>query len=181
MAGIRAGQGRLVGLRRCGRCGRKLHVRYWGGSGPHARYLCRGAYDDGGQYCLGFGGAAVDRRLSQELLRVLSPLGVEASLRALEEWSAGDAAQRAALSSQLEQLEYEAKKAFEQYDAVDARNRLAAGELERRWNEKLEEIGAVKERLSCLDGKRHSLSSEEEARIRLMGESFAEVWQDDHC
>jgi hypothetical protein len=34
--------------------------------------------------------------------------------------SAGDAAQRAALSSKLEQLEYEAKKAFEQYDAVDA-------------------------------------------------------------
>jgi hypothetical protein len=47
-------------------------------------------------------------------------------------------AQRASLSSKLEQLEYEAKKAFEQYDAVDARNRLVAGELERRWNEKLE-------------------------------------------
>jgi hypothetical protein len=51
----------------------------------------------------------------------------------MEELSAGDAAQRATLSSKLEQLEYEAKKAFEQYDAVDARNRLVAGELERRW------------------------------------------------
>jgi hypothetical protein len=30
--------------------------------------------------------------------------------------------------------EYEAKKAFEQYNAMDARNRLVAGELERRWN-----------------------------------------------
>jgi hypothetical protein len=87
---------------------------------------------------------------------------VEASLRALEELSAGDTAQRAALSSKLEQLEYEAKKAFEQYDAVDARNRLAASELERRWNEKLEEIDAVKQRLSSLDGKRYSLSPEEE-------------------
>ena len=64
---------------------------------------------------------------------------------------------------------------------MDARNRLAAAELERRWNEKLEEIGAVKERLSCLDAKRHSLSTEEEAQIRLMGEDFAEVWQDDRC
>ncbi len=72
----------------------------------------------------------------------ISHLGVEASLRALEELSAGDAAQRAALSGKLEQLEYEATKAFEQYDAVDARNRLAAGELERRWTEKLEEIEA---------------------------------------
>jgi DNA invertase Pin-like site-specific DNA recombinase len=181
MAAIRAGQGLLVGLLRCGHCGRKLHVRYWGGSGTHARYLCRGDYDDGGQYCLGFGGASVDRRLGQELLRVISPFGVEASLRALEELSAGDAAQRATLSSKLDQLEYEAKKAFEQYDVVDARNRLVAGELERRWNEKLEEITTVKQRLSSLNEKRYSLSSEEEARIRLMGENFAEIWRSDRC
>jgi DNA invertase Pin-like site-specific DNA recombinase len=181
MAAIRAGQGLLVGLLRCGHCGRKLHVRYWGGRGTNARYLCKGDYDDGGQYCIGFGGSSVDRRVGQEVLKVISPLGAEASLRALEDLSAGDAAQQAALFNKLQQLEYEAKKAFEQYDAVDARNRLAASELERRWNEKLEEIEAVKKRLSSLDGKRYSLSPEEETRIRLMGENFAELWQSDHC
>jgi hypothetical protein len=152
MAATRAGQGLLVGLLRCGHCGRKLHVRYWGGRGTNARYLCKGDYDDGGQYCIGFGGSSVDRRVGQEVLKVISPLGAEASLRALEDLSAGDAAQRVALSNKLQQLEYEAKKAFEQYDAVDARNRLAASELERRWNEKLEEIETVKQRLSSLDG-----------------------------
>ena len=181
MAAIRAGQGLLVGLLRCGHCGRKLHVRYWGGSGTNARYLCKGDYDDGGQYCLGFGGASVDRRLGQELLKVISPLGVEASLKALEELSAGDAAQRATLSNKLEQLEYEAKKAFEQYDAVDARNRLVAGELERRWNEKLEEVETTKQRLSSLNEKRWSLSSDEEESIRLMGGNFAESWHSDSC
>src|SRR5712675_1193324 len=181
MAAIRAGQGLLVGLLRCGHCGRKLHVRYWGGRGTNARYLCKGDYDDGGQYCIGFGGSSVDRRVGQELLNGIAPLGVEASLRALEELSAGAAAQRAALSSKLEQLAYEAKKAFEQYDAVDARNRLAASELERRWNEKLEEIEAVKQRLSSLDAQRYSLSPEEEIRIRSMGDHFAQVWQSDHC
>src|SRR6266568_7779639 len=169
MAAIRAGQGLLVGLLRCGHCGRKLHVRYWGGSGTNARYLCKGDYDDGGRYCIGFGGASVDRRLSKELLKVISPLGVEASLRALEELSAGDAAQRIALSSKLEQLEYEARKAFEQYDAVDARNRLVASELERRWNEKLENIEATKQRLASLNGKRYSLSAEEDARPYCCG------------
>lgn len=181
MAAIRAGQGLLVGLLRCGHCGRKLHVRYWGGTGTNARYLCKGDYDDGGQYCIGFGGASVDRRLGHELMKVVSPLGVEASLRALEELSAGDIAQRSMLSSKLEQLEYEAKKAYEQYDAVDARNRLVAGELERRWNEKLEEIELVKQRLSSLNEKRYSLSAEDEARIRSMGDNFAEVWQSDDC
>ena len=37
--------------------------------GTNARYLCKGDYDDGGQYCIGFGGALVDRRLGQELLK----------------------------------------------------------------------------------------------------------------
>ena len=95
--------------------------------------------------------------------------------------STGDAAQRAALSNKLEQLEYEAKKAFEQYDVVDARNRLVAGELERRWNEKLEEVETTKQRLSSLNEKRWSLSSAEEERIRLMGENFAESWDSDGC
>ena len=44
---------------------------------------------------------------------------MEASLKAIEDLSSGEAAQRAALSSKLEQLEYEAKRAFEQYDVVD--------------------------------------------------------------
>ena len=181
MSAIRAGQGLLVGLLRCGHCGRKLHVRYWGGRGTHARYLCKGDYDDGGEYCLGFGGASVDRRLGQELLKVISPFGVEASRRALEELSAGDVAQRATLSRKLEQLEYEARKAFEQYDAVDARNRLVAGELERRWNEKLEEVESTKQQLADLNTERHVLSPDEEARIRGMGENFAEIWQSDRC
>jgi DNA invertase Pin-like site-specific DNA recombinase len=181
MAAIRAGQGLLVGLLRCGHCGRKLHVRYWGARGTHARYLCRGEFDDGGTYCIGFGGASVDRRLSKELLELISPLGLDASLRALEEMSVGDAAQRIAISSKLEQLEYEARKAFEQYDSVDARNRLVASELERRWNEKLEEIARTKHKLSELNAMRYAVSSEEEARIRAMGENFSAVWESDQC
>src|ERR1700733_7849419 len=181
MAAVRVGQGLLAGLLRCGHCGRKLHVRYWGGRGTHARYLCKGDFDDGGQYCIGFGGASVDRRLGQELLKAISPLGVEASLKAIEELSAGDVAQRVALSSKLKQLEYEARKAFEQYDAVDARNRLVAEELERRWNEKLEEVEITQQRLSSLNGNRYSLSSEEQAQIRSMGERFDELWQSDRC
>jgi DNA invertase Pin-like site-specific DNA recombinase len=180
-AAIRAGQGLLVGLLRCGHCGRKLHVRYWGGTGTNARYLCKGDYDDGGQYCIGFGGATVDCRISDEVLKVISPLGVAASLKAIEELSAGDTAQRAALARKLEALEYEARRAFEQYDVVDARNRLVAAELERRWNEKLHEIETVKEQLSGLAEKRYSLSLEDEANILSMGESFTETWHNSSC
>lgn len=157
MPAIRGGQGLLAGLLRCGHCGRKLHVRYWGARGTHARYLCKGTYDDGGQYCIGFGGASVDRRVGDALLEVISPLGLDASLRAIAELTTGEAAQRTALANQLAQCAYEAQKAFEQYNTVDARNRLAAAELERRWNEKLEACEAVRTRLSRLEGTRSVL------------------------
>jgi DNA invertase Pin-like site-specific DNA recombinase len=45
---VRAGHGLLAGLLRCGRCGRRMHVRYWGKSGTAARYLCRGDFSAGG-------------------------------------------------------------------------------------------------------------------------------------
>jgi hypothetical protein len=54
------------------------------------------------------GNVPVDRRVGQELLKVLAPLGVEVSLRALEETSTSDAMHRAALSNKLEQLVYAA-------------------------------------------------------------------------
>jgi DNA invertase Pin-like site-specific DNA recombinase len=181
MAAIREGQGLLVGLIRCGHCGRKLHVRYWGGRGTHARYVCKGDYDDGGKYCIGFGGASVDRRVSQELMKVISPFGLDASLKAIEELSAQDTTRRDILASKLQQLEYEATRAFEQYNSVDARNRLVAAELERRWNQKLEDIDDTKRRLSSLDGERQALSPEEKQRIHWMGEHFTEIWSSDRC
>ena len=48
------------------------------------------------------GNVSVDRWVGQELL--IAPLGVEASLLALEELRTGDATHRAALSNKLEQL-----------------------------------------------------------------------------
>ena len=93
--------------------------------------------------------------------------------RALEELSAGDAHSVSLSSSKLEQLEYEARKAFEQYDAVDARNRLVASELERRWNEKLEEHRKRPSRdwPALMENDTH-YPLNEEARILAMGDEL---------
>ena len=178
---VRGGQGLLAGMLRCGRCGRKLHVRYWGKSGTAARYLCKGDFDAGGRYCLGFGGSTVDRRFSEELLRVISPLGIEASLQAVERLSSEGDEKRQSLSQQLRQLEYEARKAFEQYNEVDARNRLVAAELERRWNAKLEEADKLKSTLSEMDRDRRSISEQEREILLALGRRFSDVWADERC
>ena len=97
---VRAGKGLLAGLLRCGRCGRQLYVRYWGKAGTSARYLCTGDFVAGGRrYCVGFGGATVDRRFGDEIVRVLSPLGIRASLDALDRLSAIQDERRHALAA----------------------------------------------------------------------------------
>jgi hypothetical protein len=56
-----------------------------------------------------------------------------------------------------------------------------AGELDRHWNEKLEEIAKTKQRLASFKGKHYSLTAEEETQILAMGENFAQIWQNDQC
>jgi DNA invertase Pin-like site-specific DNA recombinase len=180
VASIRSGQGLLASILRCGRCGRRLHVHYWGARGTSPRYLCRGEFDTGGKHCLGFGGS-VDRKFSDELLAVISPLGVRASLQALDQCCQSDDERRTALRLQLKQAEYEAARAFEQYDEVDPRNRLVATDLEARWNKKLEEVDKLKASLAELDADVQTATPEERAAILALGEQFEQVWHSERC
>ena len=178
---IRAGQGLLVGLLRCGRCGRKMHVRYRGKSGTNARYLCKGDFDSGGSYCNGFGGATVDKRFGEELIKVLSPLTLEASMKAIEELESEQDQRRSVLWNQLQQLEYEAQRAFEQYNEVDPRNRLVAVELERRWNKKLEELESMKMERERMDSVKYTLTDKDKKKIVSIGDRFEVLWENKEC
>lgn len=180
IASVRSGMGLLASVIRCGRCGRRLHVHYWGKRGTRPRYLCRGEVDTGGKYCLSIGGS-VDSRFSEEILRVLSPLGVEASLRALEQHGHVDDERREALQLQRKQLQYETRRAFEQYDEVDPRNRLVATELEARWNSKLVELEKVESSLTDVDSEPQVATAEERSDILALGEQFAQVWHSERC
>jgi hypothetical protein len=179
VAVIRQGHGLLSGLLRCGRCGKKMRVRYWGKSGTDARYLCEGDFQ--GMYCIGFGGATVDRRFSQWLLDVISPYGIEASLKAIESVNSEVDGKSVVFQKQLQQLEYEAQRAFEQYNAVDARHRLVAAELERRWNEKLEELAQAKKTFEEILNQRKTLTGEQKQELLQLGGYFKQVWHSKDC
>jgi hypothetical protein len=182
-AGVaRAGKGLLAGLLRCGRCGRKLHVRYSGKSGTSARYLCQGDFAvDGGSYCIGVGGATVDHRLEEEILKVLSPLGVRASLDAIERAGSEQNEHHRALERQVQQLEYDATRSFEQYNEVDPRNRLVASELERRWNDKLKELDHARLQLTEIENRCTQVTIEQRNALIAFGERFADAWNHIAC
>jgi len=177
----RNGQGLLSGILRCGRCGRKLYVAYYGKSGTAARYICRGDYESGGKYCLAFGGRTVDKKFKEELLRAVSPYGMKASVKATKMLSTKEEDKVKAFEQKINQLEYETSRAFEQYNEVDPRNRLVAAELERRWNEKLEELEQAKKNLTNAEIEKCNISDEEKEKILALGEKFSEVWENHHC
>jgi hypothetical protein len=135
----------------------------------------------GGSYCLGFGGRGVDRRLEEEILRALAPQGLRASVEAAARMESEDDDRKSAIERQIEQLEYEARRAFEQYDEVDPRRRLVADELERRWNEKLAEFEKARAILAEAVRRRPRISDKEREEVLAMGEQFEEVWRNPAC
>jgi len=129
----------LSGILRCRRCGRKLTVAYTGAdahSGErYLRYICdRGYLDLGEPKCLSFGGMPVDKMVEQEILRVVRPAAVEASMQVHREMVEHRNAAIAALEDDLKAARYAVQRAQKQYDAADPENRLVTDELERRWN-----------------------------------------------
>jgi hypothetical protein len=106
---------------------------------------------------------------------------MRASVEAIERRRSATDERREALALQLRQLEYEAQRAFEQYDEVDPRNRLVASELEQRWNDKLAEVRKLKATLAESDGQLPALTDEERDTLLALGERFEQVWWSDRC
>lgn len=177
----RGGAGLLAGMLRCGRCGHKLQVRYWGRQGTTPRYLCHGDYQGSGRYCIGFGGKTVDRFVGDAVCSMLAPQGIRASLQALEQISTQHSSHLQALQRQVQQAEYEAQRAFAQYDLVDPNNRLVTETLEARWNEKLQKVTALHQTLLAAQTEHRALTDEARSSLLALGERFAQVWHHPQC
>ena len=145
---VRNGPALLAGLLRCSRCGRKLTVRYTGSGHDVLRYSClRGWLDNGEPRCIAFGGMTVDEAISREVLRVVQPAAIKASVLAHEERAQQRDDILEALQRDLQAARYRADRAHRQYDAADPENRLVTAELERRWNQALQHVREIEVRI----------------------------------
>ena len=175
---VRRGEALLAGLFRCGHCGRKLHVAYGGTKGDVARYHCLGAFlNHGTKRCISFGSLRVDAAVAAEVIERIQPLGVEAALAALQERGREDAEKRRQVELALKQARFEAAYARRQYDAVDPDNRLVAGELERRWNERLKEERRLQDELDALSAApSHGVTPGEREALLRLGADVEHAW-----
>jgi len=145
---VKNGPALLTGLLRCSRCGRKLTVRYTGSGHDVLRYSCvRGWLDNGEPRCIAFGGISVDEAISREVLRVVQPAAIEASVLASQELGRQQDDILDALHRDLEAARYTAERVQRQYDASDPENRLVTAELERRWNLALQHVREIEVRI----------------------------------
>ena len=172
---VRKGEVLLAGLLRCCHCGRKLHVHY---SINIGRYTCYGARaNHGTKRCISIGSPKIDAAVSNEVLRIVEPLGIDAAVKAVEAQSRETTAAQRQHELALQQGRYEAAHARRQYDAVDPANRLVAGELERRWNAALETVQRIEREMAASAALRSPpLSEQQKQQLMALGADVERAW-----
>ncbi|MEN6386354.1 MAG: recombinase family protein [Phycisphaerales bacterium] len=167
----------LCGLLRCKRCGRKLTVNYTGRERNALRYFCRrGRLDAGQSKCIDFGGDDVDTTVSNEILHVIEPSAIEASYQAWTEFCQKEDEIIKSMELELQQAKYNSQRAWKQYDATDPENRLVASELEKRWNDSLEDVKKLEQKIYNEKNKKKNVTMPEKADFLSLSQKFALVW-----
>jgi DNA invertase Pin-like site-specific DNA recombinase len=177
LGAARHGPSLLGGLLVCGRCGRRLIVGYTNG-GHSLRYSCaRGVTDYAEPLCQSLSGQRLDEFISNQVLTVLQPAALELHLAAAADLRQERQRLHQHWQQQLERARYETERAARQYQAVEPENRLVARELERRWNEALQQQRRVEEDYERF---RHAQPAEvspaEQERIRCLASSIPALW-----
>ena len=175
---VRNGGALLVGLLRCGHCGRKFKVLH--NSKRDARYVCGSHVDASSEKrCSAFSNRRIDAAVSTEVLHAISPLALEAALKLIADRSEASSERLRQNEFALEQARYEAKHARRQYDAVDPDNRLVAGELERRWNDCLTTAARLEDQIKSLRSAEPSpVSDDERTMVMRLAGDLPKLWND---
>jgi DNA invertase Pin-like site-specific DNA recombinase len=173
----REGHALLQGIVRCGRCGRRMSVRYLNNASIPS-YECNSYHTHfAGKTCQSIRGDEVDAAVARALLEAMRPAQLEVSMAAFDQV----AAQARQLDRQwqltLERARYEAELARRRFVAVEPENRLVARTLEREWNDRLAEI----ERMERDEAHRPQLASrlvdpEERCRVLALVQDLSKVW-----
>ncbi len=175
----REGRALLQGIVYCGVCGRRMSVQDRTAKEHRSpSYVCGRGYQDGDEKtCQCMTSRPVDAAVVEALLAAVSPISLRVATQVLDQVEQDLIAQRRQRELQLEQARYEARLAQRQYDAVDPSNRLVAGELERRWNEKLERVAQLERTYAHAERDAEwNLTAEERAAITELSRDLPAIW-----
>jgi DNA invertase Pin-like site-specific DNA recombinase len=177
----REGPALLQGLVICGRCGRRMTIRY------HQRrdtlvpdYRC--ANDNiqrTGPVCQQLPGHTIDQAIEQLLLQTVTPLALEVALTVQAELEARADEADQLRRSHVQRAHQHAELARRRYFAVDPDNRLVADSLEADWNQALRALQAAQDEYDRQTAAANTtLNEHRKAQIRQLATDFPKLWTD---
>jgi len=173
----REGAAWLQGLLRCGRCGRLMQVNYHSSGSP--AYRCgRANQMYGARSCQWIGGRRLHETVLDELLAVLAPACLAATIQAMSDAEAQFRQNLAVFERAAERARYEAGRALRQYDNVEPENRLVARTLEAALEDKLAAVRTAENQLAAQRARRPvTLTDEETAWITTAGADLRAIFE----
>jgi DNA invertase Pin-like site-specific DNA recombinase len=176
----REGPALLQGLVICGRCGKRMTVRYHSRNGTELpEYLCqRDSIEDAGPACARISGDQIDAAISELLLATVTPLALDTALAVQAELE-NRAAEAGQLRRQrIERARHAADAARRRYLAVDPDNRLVAANLEADWNQALRNLAAAQDDYDRQAARAAPLDAAAKDRITALASDFPALWSD---
>jgi DNA invertase Pin-like site-specific DNA recombinase len=177
----REGPALLQGLTLCGRCGKRMTLRYHvRKAGLEPDYVCqREGIAHAESICQQIPGAGIDRLIGDVLVEAVSPMTLDVALTVQQELQSRlDEADRLR-QKQVERARYEADLAQRRYMKVDPDNRLVADTLEADWNHKLRALTeAQHEYERRRETDRKLLNEEQRAAVLSLATDFPRLWGD---
>jgi len=179
----REGNALIQGIAVCSHCGNKMSVqykvtkdaKYWwyicartfiGEPYPHQRSLC-------------VNGNIVDDAVSEAIFERLTPEAIKAAEEVLYELEKRKNSEDNYFVMQVEKSIYEAELAKKRYMKSDPENRLVSAELERLWNDRMNQLAKAELELrkSRADSKPNHLKTDIE-RLHELPEKLQKAWND---
>jgi hypothetical protein len=175
---VRDGSALLAGVVWCGRCGRRMYVRY-GSAHRRPGYVCSTLRSDYAMpLCQSASAAEVESWVAEQILEVIQPAVLEASLDAAAAVERRRRQMTRHWQQRVERARYEADRAARQYQACEPENRLVARTLERCWEEALEAVQQLEAEFDRYTRTQPRLLGEaDRERIRRLAAEVPALWQ----
>jgi hypothetical protein len=175
---IRDGRALLQGLLLCGHCGARLQVYYRGNNGRSAGYQCRKLEADGlADTCQMVQMGNLDRPIVDLVLGMLTHQRALDATRVLDMVDEQQVALERQWQLRLDRAKYDVKRAERQYDACEPDNRNVARSLEKRWNDRLEELERLEGEYDEFKRAHHfELSDLDRQRVLALASDFPKLW-----
>lgn len=175
----RRGAALLQGIAICGRCGRRMSLRYTGPNGDYPVYCCRVDRDQrASALCQEVRALPVDTLVERVLFDALAPDQIAIALAAMGQLEEEGRQLERQWTLRRERARYETERARRQYDSVEPENRLVARSLERAWEDKLRAAEAIEKEYARWHSQEPVVICEaERAALQRLGENLPKIWR----